>query len=174
MPAPTGGTGWPWTASTPGHVYLFHFNAPLGNLSNRRAQAQHYVGFAEDLDRRLAAQLAGKGAKIVAAALKQGLVFELYHWPACLAQEKLLKKTKKASLYCPACAAAAHRLPRPLPTPPPIQLALDLDPDDIGAGEPLPELPIGRGDWLEYQIQREWRVARAGLVTAGGIDDDLL
>src|SRR4051794_33395898 len=119
---------WPWNASTMGEVYLFHFNAPLGNLSNPRAQAQHYIGFAEDLDSRIKKQLAGKGAKLVAAALSRGLVFELYHWPACLATEKLIKRAKHTSRYCPACAAAAGRQPRPLPVPPvAVQLAFDLE-----------------------------------------------
>lgn len=157
---------WPWNASTQGHLYIFHFNAPLGNLANRRAQAQHYVGFAEDLDSRIAKQLAGRGAKLVAAALAKGLVFELYHWPACLAQEKLVKKTKKTALYCPACAAARRRLPRPLPIPPPIQLAFDLD--------ELPDVEPAKGDWLEYKIQQDWRAARVRAV--GDLDalDDLL
>lgn len=146
---------WPWNASTQGHLYIFHFNAPLGNLANTRAQASHYCGFAEDLDARIAKQLAGRGAKLVAAALKQGLIFELYHWPAPLAVEKLVKKTKKTSLYCPACCAAAGRKVRPLPIPPAVtQLMLDLvEPDDA----PLPEIQIGRLGWAEIQAQASAR-----------------
>lgn len=158
---------WPWNASTQGEVYLFHFTAPLGNLANPRAMANHYVGFAEDLDARLAKQLAGHGAKIVAAALKQGLIFEIYHWPACLATEKLVKRTKKTALYCPACCAAAHRKLKALPTPPTIeQLTLDLD------TEPLPAIELGRMDWIEMKIQQEWSGRR--IPTPAGIDDDLL
>ncbi len=149
-----------------GEVYLFHFNAPLGNLSNPRAQARHYLGFSDDLDSRIAKQLAGRGAKLVAAALKQGLIFELYHWPACLAVEKLVKKTKKTSLYCPACCAAAKRRVRALPTPPATQLAFDFD-----TGE-LPTIELGRMDWLEIKINQEWRSLR--IPTPAGIDDDLL
>jgi predicted GIY-YIG superfamily endonuclease len=157
---------WPWNASTMGEVYLFHFNAPLGNLANRRAQAQHYLGFSDDYEARIAKQLAGKGAKIVAAALKQGLIFEIYHWPAPLATEKLIKRTKKTALYCPACAAAAGRKPRPLPTPPTIvQLAFDL--------EELPEVSIGRMGWLEMQIEQRYRQARVP-APSGHLDDDLL
>jgi hypothetical protein len=158
---------WPWNASTIGTCYLFHFNAPLGNLRNPRAQAQHYFGFSDDFDARIKKQLAGKGAKLVAAALKQGLVFELYHWPACLATEKLVKRTKKTALYCPACCAAAGRKPRPLPTPSVVtQLAFDLD------SEPLPAIELGRMDWLEIKVQQEWRGRR--IPAPSGIDDDLL
>lgn len=144
---------WPWNASTMGEVYLFHFNAPLGNLSNSRAQAQHYLGFSDDFDARMKKQLAGKGAKIVAAALKQGLIFELYHWPACLATEKLVKKYKKTSAFCPACCAAAGRKVKPLPTPPAVtQLAFDLLDDPIDDA-PLPEIAVGRLGWAEIQAQ---------------------
>jgi hypothetical protein len=164
---------WPWNAATIGTVYLFHFSRPLGNLSNPRAQARHYVGFCEDLDSRIAAHLAGKGAKIVAAALKQGLIFEIYHWPACLATEKLVKRRKETHVFCPACCAAQGRKPRALPTPPLIeQLALPFDPADGGAGEELPAIELGRMDWLEIKVQQEWRTRR--IPAPSGIDDDLL
>lgn len=143
---------WPWNASTQGHLYIFHFNAPLGNLANPRAQANHYVGFCDNLDTRIAKQLAGKGAKLVAAAMKQGLIFELYHWPAALATEKLVKKTKKTSLYCPACCARAGRRLRPLPIPPRVvQLPLDFE------DEPLPAIEVGRMGWAEMQAQANAR-----------------
>lgn len=150
---------WPWTASTQGTVYLFHFHRPIGNLANVRAQALHYVGFAEDFERRIAAQLAGKGAKLVAAALAQGIGYDLFHWPAALAVEKLIKRTKKTALYCPACCATAGRPVRPLPTPA-TQLALPLDLDDFDFPAPTATRP----DWLEIQIQRGWRQARAQLL----------
>jgi hypothetical protein len=159
---------WPWDASTQGHLYIFHFNAPLGNLANPRAQASHYCGFAEDLDARLAKQLAGKGAKLIAAALKQGLIFEVYHWPAPLAVEKLVKAHKKTSDYCPACCAAAGRKVRALPTPPAvIQLALPFD-------DELPEIALGRMDWLEMKIQAEWRAVRIPAPAELMAIDDLL
>jgi len=153
---------WPWTASTEGHVYLFHFHQPLGNPANRRAQASHYVGFAEDLEARLAAQLAGRGAKIVQAAIARGIGFDIYHWPACLAVEKLIKRRKETAVFCPTCARAAGRLPRPLPIPV-LQLALPFDTDE------LPEIALGRMDWLEMKINQEWRAHR--IPTPAGIDD---
>jgi hypothetical protein len=158
---------WPWNASTVGHLYIFHFNEPLGNLTNPRAQARHYCGFAEDLDARIAKQLAGKGAKLVAAALKQGLIFELYHWPAPLAVEKLVKAHKKTSDYCPACCARQGRKVRPLPTIDAIQLVLPFD-------EELPTIELGRMDWLEMKIQAEWRVQRIPTPADLVAGDDLL
>lgn len=53
-------------------VYLLHYKSPIGNLSNPRGQAQHYLGFTSDLETRLAEHKNGKGAKITAAfALKK-------------------------------------------------------------------------------------------------------
>jgi len=159
---------WPWTAHTEGHLYLFHFHRPLGNVANARAMATHYVGFAEDLHSRLAVQFAGKGAKIVAAAIRQGITFDVYHWPAPLIVEKLVKRTHKTALYCPTCAAAAGRLPRPLPVPA-AQLALPLN------AEPLPEIIPGKMDYLEIRILQGWRQSRAvGASAADDWDDGLL
>jgi len=154
---------WPWTASTEGEVYILHFHQPLGNPANRRAQASHYVGFAEDLEARLAAQLAGRGAKIVQAAIARGIGFDIYHWPACLAVEKLIKRRKETAVFCPTCAAARGRKPKGLPIPV-LQLALDLS--------DIPEVTLGRMDWLELTIQAQWRSQR--IPSPAGIDDDLL
>lgn len=157
---------WPWTASTQGYIYIFHFDRPLGNLENRRAQALHYSGFAEDLAARLEKHAAGKGAKLTAAAIAAGITYHVYAWPAPLATEKLLKAQGNTARYCPSCAAAAGRAARPLPKPAPaVQLALDL--------EELPEITIAPSmGWLEVQISRNWRSAR--IPQPAGIDDDLL
>jgi hypothetical protein len=135
---------WPWNASTVGEVYILHFSAPIGNAANARALAGHYIGFTDDLDARLAKHRAGTGSKLVAAAVAKGITFEVFHWPAPLATEKLIKRYKKTSAFCPACAAAAGRKARPLPTPPAVtQLSLDL--------EDFPEIEIGRMGWAEIQ-----------------------
>src|SRR5215510_15102105 len=148
---------WPWNAHTEGEVYLFHFSRPLGNLDNPRAQAQHYVGFAEDLECRLTKQLDGRGSKIVAAAIERGITFQVFHWPSQLGVEKLIKRTKKTALYCPVCAAAAGKSPRPLPQLPDCdQLSFDLA--ELPSVEKLPM------DGLEIFIMRAWRQARADIV----------
>jgi len=138
---------WPWNASTIGEVYILHFHQPLGNPANRRAQAQHYCGFA-----------------IVAAALARNIAFDVYHWPACLLVEKLIKARKETAVFCPTCARASGRKVRPLPIPA-LQLALPFD-------DELPDVPQGSMDWLELKIQAEWRAVR--IPTPAGIDDDLL
>lgn len=137
---------WPWNASTMGEVYILHFATPIGNAANARALASHYIGFSDDLDARLTKHRAGKGSKLVAAAVAKGIAFDVYHWPAPLATEKLIKRTKKTALYCPACCAAAGRTPKALPLPPTAaQLAMDLDTEE------LPEIAIGRAGWAEIQ-----------------------
>ena len=159
---------WPWTATTEGEIYIFCFHRPLGNLANPRAQAKHYCGFAEDFDARMAKQLAGKGAKLVAAAMAQGIPYDVFHWPACLAVEKLLKKSHRLSLYCPRCCAAAGRTVKPLPVVA-TQLELPLFvPDDFPEPQPL------RMDWQEMSTLRSWRAARLAVLPVGNLDDDLL
>lgn len=46
-----------------GTVYLFHFHQPIGS---ERHQATHYVGWAENLERRIAEHFSGQGARIMA------------------------------------------------------------------------------------------------------------
>lgn len=163
-------TMWPWTASTQGELYLFHFHTPLGNLQNARAQASHYVGFSDDLEARIAVQVAGAGAKIVAAAMARGIPYDLYHWPACLAQEKLVKKTHKTALYCPTCCAAAARRVKPLPVPcQQLVLPIDFQEDEIPEVQPLPM------DWIEIKTLQGWRHRTVGtLATLDTWDDGLL
>jgi predicted GIY-YIG superfamily endonuclease len=155
---------YPWSAQTEGYVYILHFDRPLGNLDNPRAQAAHYCGFAEDLPARLAKHAAGKGAKLTAAAVAQGITYHVYAWPAQLRQEQLLKAAKRTHAFCPACAAARGRKARALPAVA-TQLALSI--------EELPAIDIApRMDWLEMTITRDWRAAR--LPAPYGLEDDLL
>ena len=63
-------------------VYLLHFDQPIGNLANPRAQAQHYLGHADRLDRRALQHLTGRGAKITQALHRQGISFVIARtWP---------------------------------------------------------------------------------------------
>lgn len=163
-----------WNARTAGYVYIAHFDRPIGNMANARAQASHYVGFAVDVEERIETQLSGRGAKIIAAALKRGVSISFHVFPACLAVEKLIKRNKQTSDFCPDCARAAGRQPRPIPAAPLFeQTTLELDAADSGAGE-LPDVAPLRMDWLELKIMRDWRAARVAPVLDLSRVDELL
>lgn len=46
-------------------IYLLHFSAPV-------AGARHFLGFADDVDRRLAEHRAGQGANLTRIAVERG------------------------------------------------------------------------------------------------------
>jgi len=83
-------------------VYLLHFDKPVGG------RAWHYIGWCKDgqgeLDRRLAVHRAGNGARILAAAIEQGVTWAIaatYQGDRKL--ERQLKNRKHASRFCPMC-----------------------------------------------------------------------
>lgn len=94
------------TLTTPGTVYLLHFEKKIGNLDNPKGQAQHYTGFATDLDRRINQHRNGKsGAGIVRAFFEKHIPFVVARtWSGDRNFEKELKNVHKhASRYCPIC-----------------------------------------------------------------------
>jgi hypothetical protein len=97
-----------------GHgVYLFHADAPIGNPRNRRGMAQHYVGYADELARRIVIQLGGteQAAAIMRAFVAAGVGIELARiWPgATRYDERRLKRMKNAPRrLCPICRSG-HR-----------------------------------------------------------------
>lgn len=157
--------------STIGWVYLYHFNRPLGNLANPRAQAQHYCGYCADedgdaaeLERRAAQHLAGRGAKITKAAIAQGIEISLVvAWRAPLSFEKQIKRRKDMPNLCPICCAARGRkVKRVVPAE---QLALPL----FDAADDWPEEPdqvATKADWYEISYYRRVRAASAALLPA--------
>ena len=180
-----------FTLQSIGWCYLLHMSAPLGNLTNARAQAQHYTGYADDpvgdgvsLERRIAEHLAGRGAKITQAAVAAGITIELVAvWRAPLSFEKQLKRRKEAPRLCPICCKARGRKVK-LAMVQPIQLALPFDaepvaatiPAEPGQVEPWPEgfdfppPPLLKRTFAE--IDAEIRARRAGVVLIGGDWDD--
>ena len=85
-------------------VYLLHFERPLGDVSNPHGQAQHYIGFTDDLDARLDAHRKGNGAAIMAAVSRAGIGWTLAQTCAGGRDlEKQLKRRKKARCLCPLC-----------------------------------------------------------------------
>lgn len=85
-------------------VYLIHLDRPFQH-------ARHYVGWAKDLDRRLAHHAAGTGARFLQVVREAGITWQLVRvWPdADRTFERRLKKTHSVRDYCPACAGANAR-----------------------------------------------------------------
>jgi predicted GIY-YIG superfamily endonuclease len=110
-----------------GVVYLLHFERPLGNLNNPRAQAQHYIGWALDVRQRLTEHRNGWGSSLTMACVDRGIPFYLVRfWPGTAELERKLKRQKNARKLCPICranrkAATAHAT----------QLLLPLDFNDL-------------------------------------------
>jgi hypothetical protein len=161
------------TRTSLGWCYLLHFSKPLGNPTNARAQAQHYSGWCEDLEVRVAQHLAGEGAKITRAAVAAGIEISLVAtWRAPLSFEKYLKRRKDAPRLCPVCCRERRRRVRQIAVPDLEQLPL-LFPDLVGTGDPepaedwiepldLPSVP-NQPDWLEITYMRRWAMARVPL-----------
>jgi putative endonuclease len=86
-------------------VYLLHYDFPIGDLSNPRGQAQHYVGSTDNLKQRLEAHRKGNGARLPEVFAEQGIEFVLARtWAGGKKKERLVKGYKKNSLLCPVCS----------------------------------------------------------------------
>ena len=87
-----------------GKVYLIHFDKPLGNPKKKHGQAQHYIGYTEDLKTRLEEHERGNGAKIMAAVSKRGIPWKIVRvWTGDGNFERKLKNRKNAKHLCPLC-----------------------------------------------------------------------
>lgn len=87
-----------------GIIYLIHFDKPIGNRDNERGMAQHYIGFALDLDSRLAEHTNSNGARIMAAVVDCGIDWKVVRtWKGGRKEERKLKNRKKARRFCPVC-----------------------------------------------------------------------
>jgi len=58
-------------------VYLLHFDEPIGDLDNPHGQAQHYLGYADDLEVRLERHRAGNGARLLEVCKERGITWRL-------------------------------------------------------------------------------------------------
>ncbi|MEW6657399.1 MAG: endonuclease [Thermodesulfobacteriota bacterium] len=80
-----------------GTIYLLYFDQPL-------AHAQHYVGFAENLEARLEQHRKGNGARLSAAFAEKGIGFTVARtWPGDRSEERRFKNMKMAPRMCPIC-----------------------------------------------------------------------
>jgi hypothetical protein len=81
-------------------VYLIHFNKPYRH-------ARHYLGFTENLDRRITDHLCGMGARLMEVVTAAGIEWKLARtWPGGRKLERQLKNCKNAPKICPLCAGA--------------------------------------------------------------------
>ncbi len=85
-------------------VYLIHFDMPLGDPANQRGQAQHYIGFTDDLPARIDTHRRGNGAAIMAAVGRAEIGWYVVRvWTGGRDLERKLKCQKNARRLCPIC-----------------------------------------------------------------------
>lgn len=81
-----------------GCVYLLHFDKPYKH-------AMHYIGWAENLDKRIAHHRNGTGARLMQVLKAAGIGFSIAHvWPdQDKTFERKLKNRGSAKRFCPCC-----------------------------------------------------------------------
>lgn len=86
-------------------LYLLHFDPAFGH-------AQHYLGWAKDIDDRLARHMKGIGSNLVRHAVAAGSRVELVRtWEdATRTDEARLKKQGSRARLCPICSWPGRRL----------------------------------------------------------------
>lgn len=81
-------------------LYLLHFDPPYRH-------ARHYLGFSDDIDRRVAEHVAGRSSSspLIRAALANGSTVELVRtWPGGDRNlERRLKRRHEGPRLCPVC-----------------------------------------------------------------------
>jgi predicted GIY-YIG superfamily endonuclease len=79
-----------------GIVYLLHFDRSYRH-------ARHYIGFTQNLEQRLSEHRAGRGSPLIAAAIADGIDFQLAAvWEGDRRDERRLHRQKNArARLCP-------------------------------------------------------------------------
>lgn len=79
-------------------VYLIHFAQPYYH-------AQHYVGYAADVEKRLAQHKSGRGARLLRTLNVHGIDYTVARvWPDGGKElERKIKRNKNARVLCPIC-----------------------------------------------------------------------
>ena len=87
-------------------VYLIHFSSPIGS---ERHQARHYLGIAEDLQKRLTDHAMGRGARLLEVLRERGIEWSLARvWAdGDRALERRLKNFNGSDRFCPCCQGEA-------------------------------------------------------------------
>lgn len=85
-------------------VYLLHFIKPISPDHT----AQHYMGYTDDLLRRIEEHRAGRGSRLCEVAQERGIGFVLARtWPGDRRRERQLKRRKAGPRLCPLCKGDA-------------------------------------------------------------------
>ena len=107
------------STSARGWVYLVCFERPIGDPANPKGSAGHYLGWADDVDARLAEHRAGRGARILAACVEQGIAFDVLRtWAgADRSFERRIKRQHNAWRLCPRCGSRRGGRTRAGPLP---------------------------------------------------------
>jgi predicted GIY-YIG superfamily endonuclease len=83
-----------------GTVYLIHFN-------HAYKHARHYLGFSENLDKRITDHLCGMGARLMEVVTAAKIEWKVCRtWPGDRALERQLKNRKESPALCPICNGA--------------------------------------------------------------------
>ena len=79
-------------------VYLIHFDRKLSH-------AQHYLGYADNVTKRIARHRSSQGARLLRVLNEQGIGWNVVRvWPDGDKQlERALKKKRNSSRLCPIC-----------------------------------------------------------------------
>lgn len=79
-------------------VYLLHFDKPYHH-------AKHYIGYAVNVEERIADHAAGRGARLMAVINEAGITFQVARvWEGANRRfERKLKRRKNAPRLCPIC-----------------------------------------------------------------------
>ena len=86
-----------------GTIYLIHFSTPYKH-------AAHYLGWAEDLESRLADHQAGRGARLMAVIKAAGIGWKLTRtWKGDRYRERQLKNQGSSKRHCPECGVTPRK-----------------------------------------------------------------
>lgn len=81
-----------------GTVYLLHFDRPVAD------HARHYIGWASDLDARLADHRQGRGARLMEVLRERGIGWHLARtWEGTRTRERAIKARAEGPRLCPDC-----------------------------------------------------------------------
>lgn len=81
-------------------VYLIHFSEPYKH-------ARHYVGYADDIQRRFREHKKGQGARLCEVVVEAGIKLHLVRtWPGADREFERKLHSRGKSIFCPLCNEA--------------------------------------------------------------------